>query len=138
MGGNDAAPQPVEYLLASFIGCTQATAIFVGRNMKPRVFIDRIEFDIVGERDERGALDELPIEVGTRLPDVPARLISVSGSIKVFAKNRKGEGVEIGESTIRLLEKHTEARCPVANMMIASGCSVEVEWVDGFKGLPTS
>ena len=106
--------------------------------MKPRVFIDRIEFDIVGERDERGALDELPIEVGTRLPDVPARLISVSGSIKVFAKNRKGEGVEIGESTIRLLEKHTEARCPVANMMIASGCLVEVEWVDGFKGLPTS
>eukprot|EP00526_Cylindrotheca_closterium_P021624 CAMPEP_0113655266 /NCGR_PEP_ID=MMETSP0017_2-20120614/29604_1 /TAXON_ID=2856 /ORGANISM="Cylindrotheca closterium" /LENGTH=104 /DNA_ID=CAMNT_0000568481 /DNA_START=71 /DNA_END=381 /DNA_ORIENTATION=+ /assembly_acc=CAM_ASM_000147 len=33
MGGKDTAPQPVETLLASWMGCTQATALFVGRHL---------------------------------------------------------------------------------------------------------
>jgi hypothetical protein len=46
MGGRDEAPQPVETLLAALVGCTQATALFVGRQMKPnRVVIDKIEFN---------------------------------------------------------------------------------------------
>ena len=62
MGGTDSAPQPVETLLAALLGCTQATAIFVGRHLEPRILIERLEFvDIVAERDERGALT-LPIE----------------------------------------------------------------------------
>jgi hypothetical protein len=70
MGGTDSAPQPVETLLAALLGCTQATAMFVGRHLKPRVLIERLEFvHIVAERDERGALS-LPIDVD---PSVPAR-----------------------------------------------------------------
>ena len=68
MGGKDTAPQPVEYLLSALIGCTQATSTYVGRMMKPRLLIDRIDFDIHGYRDERGAL-ELPIDT---VPSIPA------------------------------------------------------------------
>ena len=39
--------------------------------------------------------------------------------------------VEIGEQALRLLEMHTERRCPVANMIIDSGCLMQVEWIDG-------
>jgi len=131
MGGKDSAPQPVEHLLAAYIGCTQATALFVGRNMKPRILIDRIEFDIVGHRDERGALDDLPITSQSPLPQIHARLSSLTGSIRVFSKNRSGQEIAIGEELIELLEKHVEHRCPVANMMILSGCQINVMWEDG-------
>ena len=50
MGGGDEAPQPVETLLAAWVGCTQATALYVGRNMEPRLLIDRIEFDVEAYR----------------------------------------------------------------------------------------
>uniref|UniRef100_A0A7S3PY91 OsmC-like protein n=1 Tax=Chaetoceros debilis TaxID=122233 RepID=A0A7S3PY91_9STRA len=169
MGGKDSGAQPVEHLLSAFIGCTQATALFVGRNMKPdRILIDRMEFDIEGERDERGALDALPIDVLSPLPSTPARLVLVKGVIRVFgvdaksmnarrrqqAKgNRKrgsgnGEGKDdtseeqviaplvpapITQEQMALLERQTEARCPVADMMIASGCKIDIQWLDGNK-----
>lgn len=133
MGGNDSAPQPVEYLLASFIGCTQATALFVGRHMKPRILIRKMEFDIVGTRDDHGALDNVPISSKSEFPKVPARVTSVDGSITVFASDRKGEAVKIGNDLLKLLEQHTEQRCPVANMILASGCTINITWKDGYN-----
>jgi hypothetical protein len=66
-------------------------------------------------------------------PSIPARLQCVKGSITVYAKNRKGQEVEIGDNAMRLLETHTERRCPVANMIVDSGCSMQVKWTDGGK-----
>ncbi|KAL3941911.1 MAG: hypothetical protein SGBAC_003803 [Bacillariaceae sp.] len=124
MGGKDTAPQPVETLLASWMGCTQATALFVGRHLPGRLVIGRMEFDsIEGFRDERGAL-ELPIEA---TPDVPSRLQRITGTIRVY--ERKGNPISVEQ--MELLKEQTEIRCPVANMMIASGCAIDVEWVDG-------
>jgi putative redox protein len=124
MGGKDEAPQPVETLLAALIGCTQATAIFVGRQMKPdRLVIDRMEFSLTGTRDERGAL-QLPIDID---PPVPSRLQQVSGTIRVFT----AKGTSISNEQMTLLREQTEQRCPVANMMLASGCAMDVEWTDG-------
>jgi len=123
MGGGDTAPQPVEMLLGAFLGCTQATAIFVGRQMNPRLLIEKIEYDVTAHRDERGAL-MLPIE---EVPDVPARLQVISGNIHVFARG----GKEITEEQLKILAEQTEQRCPVANMIIASGCEIRVEWIDG-------
>eukprot|EP00984_Skeletonema_dohrnii_P016610 scaffold7430_cov156-Skeletonema_dohrnii-CCMP3373.AAC.5 len=97
MGGGDEAPQPVEHLLAALVGCTQATAVYVGRMMKPQ------------------------------LPTIPARLQSVSGSVAVHFKN----GVEVSEEQLRILGRQTEARCPVANMMHASGCIMDIQWKNG-------
>jgi uncharacterized OsmC-like protein len=125
-GGRDQAAQPVETLLAALIGCTQATAMFVARNLRPsRLAIDRIDFDVEAVRDERGALS-LPIDV---TPDVPSRLRSVAGTVRVHAANNG----EIDDSVLELLREQTEIRCPVANMMIASGCDLNVRWIDGSK-----
>mmetsp|Transcript_10141 Transcript_10141/g.15339 ORF Transcript_10141/g.15339 Transcript_10141/m.15339 type:complete len:98 (-) Transcript_10141:14-307(-) len=70
--------------------------------MKPRLIIEKIDFNIEAYRDERGALS-LPI---TELPTIPARLQSVSGSVDVHFKN----GVEVSEQQLRVLGQQTEAR----------------------------
>ncbi|KAL7469916.1 hypothetical protein ACHAXS_010165 [Conticribra weissflogii] len=123
MGGSDTAPQPVEHLLAALLGCTQATAIYVGRMMSPRLLIDKIDFDVEAYRDNRGAV-ELPIE---KMPEVPARLQCVSGTVEVYFKN----GFEVSREQLNLLAEQTEARCPVANMMHSSGCHMDLKWTIG-------
>ena len=128
MGGKDTAPQPVETLLAALAGCTQATALFVGRHLQlphphSRLILDRLEFDLTAARDERGAL-QLPLD--KELP-VPSRLQQVQGTVTVYVANNQVIGVE----NLDLLKEQTELRCPVANMMIASGCRMDVEWIDG-------
>eukprot|EP00579_Thalassiosira_antarctica_P021730 CAMPEP_0201971270 /NCGR_PEP_ID=MMETSP0904-20121228/36136_1 /ASSEMBLY_ACC=CAM_ASM_000553 /TAXON_ID=420261 /ORGANISM="Thalassiosira antarctica, Strain CCMP982" /LENGTH=168 /DNA_ID=CAMNT_0048520607 /DNA_START=98 /DNA_END=604 /DNA_ORIENTATION=- len=125
MGGGDSAPQPVEHLLAALLGCTQATAIYVGRTMNPRLIIDKIDFDVEAYRDERGAL-EIPII--DKLPTIPARLQCVSGTVRVHFKQK---GVQVSEEQLRILGEQTEARCPIANMMHASGCVMDIQWVNG-------
>ena len=127
MGGQNSAPQPVETLLASLIGCTQATAIYVGRMMTPRLLIDRIDFDINAYRDERGALMQ-PIDV---VPSIPARLQCVSGTVKVYFKKGIDNNDDVTEEQLKVLGEQTEARCPVANMMHASGCSMDIKWMIG-------
>ena len=124
MGGSDGAPQPVETLLAAWIGCTQATAVYVGRHMKPqRLILDRLEFhNIQAHRDERGALS-LPIH---ETPSIPSRLQSITGTIKVYTK-----GNPPTKEQLQILSHQTELRCPVANMMIASGCQMDILWTDG-------
>eukprot|EP00468_Gymnochlora_sp_CCMP2014_P013686 CAMPEP_0167750162 /NCGR_PEP_ID=MMETSP0110_2-20121227/5832_1 /TAXON_ID=629695 /ORGANISM="Gymnochlora sp., Strain CCMP2014" /LENGTH=131 /DNA_ID=CAMNT_0007635441 /DNA_START=280 /DNA_END=671 /DNA_ORIENTATION=+ len=123
MGGKDKAPQPVETLLAALIGCTQATALYVGRQISPRIKIQRMEFDLKGHRDNRGAI-QLPIEEKT---DVPPRLQLITGTVVVFGR----EGALISEEQLHALKELTEARCPVANMILASGCEMDVDWIDG-------
>lgn len=139
MGGTDSAPQPVEHLLAALVGCCQATAVFVGRSMTPRLAIERIEFDIEAYRDERGAVQQ-PIEDE---PDVEARLQRVAGTARVFLQKERRRGSKEGgrddegcspkatDEEIQLLGERTEARCPIANMMAASGCAMDVAWVNG-------
>lgn len=130
MGGEDTASQPVELLLGSLIGCTQATAMFVGRNMIPRLFIEKMEFDIQGSRDDGGALDMLPITKDSDYPTIESRLNTVVGVIRIHAVDKKGDRIHLSESEISLLAQHTEKRCPVANMMIASGCDMNIKWIN--------
>ena len=118
MGGTNGAPQPVELLLASLIGCTQATAIFVARHLQiPEIL--HMDFDLQAVRDERGALT-LPI---TATPVEPSRLQEIAGRIVVTCR----EPLSADELTV--LQDQTEARCPVANMMMASGCRMNVTWI---------
>jgi putative redox protein len=121
MGGQNLAPQPVETLLAAWIGCTQATALFVGRQMMTTaVQIDKMDFDIMAFRDERGAL-QLPIQV---TPEIPSRLQEIQGTIHVYTTPSL-----LSEEQLGILKEQTEARCPVANMIIQSGCKMNVNWV---------
>lgn len=124
MGGSDMAPQPVEHLLAALIGCTQATTMYVSRRMSPRMTIDTIDFEnFIAYRDERGALD-LPID---RLPSCSSRLQYVTGTVRVHFKATSS----VTHEQLRILAEQTEARCPIASMMHASGCVLDIEWVMG-------
>jgi putative redox protein len=122
MGGEDQAAQPIELLLAAFAGCTQATAVYVGRHMiqPERILVDRLDFDITAYRDERGAL-QLPIEQN---PDVSAMLQAVSGTIKVYTKQKRPLSFE----QLELLQEQTERRCPVASLLVAAGCRMDIRW----------
>ncbi|KAL3808651.1 hypothetical protein ACHAXA_006638 [Cyclostephanos tholiformis] len=145
MGGEDSAPQPVEYLLASLIGCTQATAMFVSRCMRPRLYIDGMNFDVHAYRDERGSLSMVPstsstsstssssssiMTMGNELPSIPSRLLRVYGTVTVYFKGgRGGSDSIVTKEQLSMLRMQTEARCPIANMMHSSGCVMDVEWV---------
>ena len=169
MGGRDEAPQPVETLLAAWMGCTQATASFVGRQLlrergsghesggpnrrrrPPRRQEVLLEFDAIeAVRDERGAL-ELPIR---QTPSVPSRLQRITGTIRVSLVAAAGGRTTTGKSAgagaaaaaataeteteterisfnpeeLEVLKEQTEARCPIANMLVESGCAMDVKW----------
>uniref|UniRef100_A0A7S2V9C6 Uncharacterized protein n=1 Tax=Entomoneis paludosa TaxID=265537 RepID=A0A7S2V9C6_9STRA len=132
------------------MGCTQATALFVARHLplEPdestsvqmeehmssnsskkrrrtpprRIMLDRLEFiDIQAWRDEQGAL-ELPI-LPNQPPSVPSRLQEITGTILVHSRE------PLTGDTLVALREQTEWRCPVANMMMESGCKINVEWL---------
>ena len=104
-------------LLASLCGCELATARFVAFKSSPRITMGRIEFDVSANRDERGAL-HLPL--GT-IPPAPARLEHVWGTATVYNTNASQE-------QISTLGNEVHRRCPVANMMVLSGCRLEIYW----------
>ena len=116
MGGGNSAPQPVELLLAALVGCKQATAMFVARHMKPRMKISQIEFDVSASRDESGSLS-LPLGGPER---VPSRLECVNGTAWVTT--------EATQQQVDLLSREVEKRCPVANMVMLSGCKLQINW----------
>ena len=126
MGGTDTAPQPVELVLGALMGCTQATVLFVARHMElpqqkqQRLQIHHCAFDLWAERDPRGAL-ALPLD-----PTIPSRLQRVGGTLTLHlaASNEQ----LLPPDVLCVLKEQTEQRCPVANMMIASGCHMEIEW----------
>jgi uncharacterized OsmC-like protein len=146
MGGRNAAPQPVELLLASLIGCTQATALFVARHVQPKIHVQRMEFDLVAVRDERGAL-QLPIPPGTYSPTtldqeatttrIPSRLQRVHGTVTIYTKQHSDSSSQeapIGRERLAQWQHETEWRCPVANMMVASGCEMDIQWIEVVGG----
>ena len=116
-GGTNKAAQPVLLLLASLAGCELATARYVAFKSNPRIVMGKIEFEINGNRDERGAL-HLPMYTE---PPEPARLEHVWGSATVYDTNASQE-------QISALGAEVHRRCPIANMIILSGCRLDIDW----------
>ena len=119
MGGADGAPQPVELLVAALIGCEQATAAYCARHMQPRFPLKHVHFTYAAARDDLGATS-LPI---TEPPPVSARMQRVTGTAVVHLSR----GAETSER-VDQLRRLVEARCPVANTLVAAGCELDVEW----------
>ena len=116
-GGRNTAPQPVALLLASLCGCELATARFVALKSSPKIKIGRVEFDLEAKRDERGSI-LLPLN--SLLP-APARLEHVWGTATVY-------DTDATQEQITSLGTEVHLRCPVANMIILSGCLLEISW----------
>ena len=124
IGGDDTAAQPVYLLLASLVGCEHATAAFVARQMKPRVNLRGVHFDISAERDERGAI-ALPLT--TPAEELPhSRLQRIAGTATVDC--------DATQEQVDELSRLVKLRCPVANMVSLSGCELDIKWQKG--GLP--
>eukprot|EP00435_Cladocopium_sp_Y103_P059478 s303_g21.t1 len=123
-GGSGTAPQPVQLLLGALVGCEQATATFVAAKMRLPP-IRRIEFHVQAERDEWGSLAP-PIHAA---PPELSRLQRIWGTAHVYSDATADQIAAIAEAVKR--------RCPVASMVIESGCELDVRWVKGrcFWGL---
>ena len=113
-GGKDTAPQPVETLLAALIGCEGATADFVARMLRTK--IHSIEFELEASRDPQGAA-HLPVDAPA--PAV-SRLTRIWGVAHV--------SIDADDATIEKIGRIVHERCPVANMVVASGCALDIEW----------
>ena len=113
MGGTNTAPQPVELLLMSYIGCTQATAHFVSRHIQIRTTPSSLDSsssyelqhmifeNITTSRDIRSSIQNVPIQIPcscldqmNHSPNHINHLQEISGTITVYFgsishKNRK-------------------------------------------------
>lgn len=122
-GGNDKFPQPVELLLAALIGCEQATAHFVAQKMRPRITIDHMDFSLKARRDQRGALS-MTKSRDIQVPPsdaVPSHLQEIKGEVRVYTQSSQSE--------VDALAMQVHTRCPVASMVHASGCKLDIEWI---------
>lgn len=116
-GGDDAAAQPVELLLAALIGCETATASFVARQLG--VSLGSVAFELDAVRDTRGSA-HVPVDAPA---PAPSRLSRITGVARVTTDD---PGLDV--ETLERLGRIVHARCPVANMMDASGCALEIDW----------
>merc|ERR1712014_269640 len=115
-GGSGSVPQPVQLLLAALIGCEQATAHFLAGKLRLPP-IRRIDFHIQAERDEWGSMIP-PVHLP---PAQPSQLQRIWGTATVVTSASAAD--------VQRLASMVKLRCPVASMIIASGCKLEVEWV---------
>lgn len=121
MGGKDRDPQPVELLLASLVGCEQATATYVARHMNPRIKLEGIDFSYEAERDPIGA-QFLPIDAE---PPVSPKIERVWGEARVKVRG----GDETAER-IQTLGRLVHQRCPVAQTLQSAGVNMDgITWV---------
>ncbi|CAJ1374910.1 unnamed protein product [Effrenium voratum] len=120
-GGTGSAPQPVQLLLAALVGCEQATAHFVATKMRLPP-IRRIEFDVQAERDEWGSMQP-PIH---QAPPSVSRVQRIWGVARVHTDASGAQVAAVAEAV--------KSRCPVASMIIASGCELDVRWVKADEG----
>jgi uncharacterized OsmC-like protein len=140
MGGHNSAPQPMEWLVVAFVGCTQATAHFVARHYWRSekiklITLQRLEFqDITATRDSRGSTALPIVDAGPHGEDgdtdPPSRIQQLTGTIRVYFKTPSEDDVQERAECLRVLQAQTERRCPVANTIAASGCRMDVVWED--------
>lgn len=89
--------------------------MYVAKHM--HITIDRIDFEVEGVRDQAGAL-HLPIQ---ETPAVASRLQRIYGTAKVHT--------EATQEQVDELEEQVKRRCPIANMVVLSGCELDIKWM---------
>lgn len=109
-GGQDAAPGPLAYALASLTSCSQATAQIVAQGLGLR--LGRIAFELEAEIDMSVLVGLAP----RGLPDFqPIRL-----QVRVET--------DAGEAEFATLREQTERRCPVFQLFSRGGVPIQAQW----------
>jgi len=112
LGGQDSAPTPMEYVLASLLGCTTVMAVMIAKEMAIKVngLIMRAE----GELNTDGIMGK---------GDVPPYFTRVKQEISIDST--------ANQEQLERLAQQIKKRCPVYNMLKAAGTVVEVSWQTG-------
>ncbi|KAL4486125.1 hypothetical protein ABPG72_012178 [Tetrahymena utriculariae] len=113
-GGNGSGPSPIELLLSSLVGCENIVAIKVASNLG--FTINQLKFDIKAERDDRG-LNDLPM---TEDSPITSGLQRIWGIVYVDTDGT--------DQQLEQMNQIIKKRCPVAQMIVDSGCKLEIEW----------
>ncbi len=109
-GGQDAAPGPLAYALASLTSCSQATAQIVAKGLG--IAIEHIRFDLEAEID-------MSVLVGLEpkgLPDFQP--VSMNVTVTTAAS----------DAEIAKLQSETERRCPMSQVFARAGVPVRSRW----------
>ena len=108
-GGNDEAPSPLFYALASLSSCNQVTASLVAKDLG--IALGKLQFDVHGDLDT--AVLVTGAEGNANFDRVTLRAkIESDATPEQFAQ----------------LESETERRCPVSQLFKRSGTELDVEW----------
>ncbi|WP_046175719.1 OsmC family protein [Domibacillus indicus] len=112
IGGSDAGPDPLSYLLASLAGCENIIAVMVAQEMD--FDLQSLQFDVKGQLDPKGMRGE-----------TGARVFFEKVWFKVIVNTTESD------ERIAELKEKTDARCPVLTMMRAAGIELEIDWTKG-------
>ncbi|MEN3186091.1 MAG: OsmC family protein [Atribacterota bacterium] len=99
LGGNDAAPNPVEGLLASLAGCLGIVTVVVAK--EKNLPVEGVEIEVEGDLDPRGFMGQYHL--------VRPGFLSIHFVVKV-----KGN---LSEEDLRTLLTEVENRCPVSDTL---------------------
>lgn len=108
-GGQDAAPSPLFYLLASLSSCNQVTAQLVAKDLG--ISLGRFDFEVQGDLDTA-------VLVGGADGNANFDRVVVSATIESDATPEQ----------FARLERETDRRCPVSQMFRRSGLEFESTW----------
>lgn len=114
-GGNDEAPSPLFYALASLSSCNQVTAALVAKDLG--VQLGRFTFAVRGDLDTA-------VLVGGADGNANFDRVTVEATIETDADPEQFER----------LRSETERRCPVTQLFVRSG----LEYVADWKSAPLS
>lgn len=110
LGGQDAGPNPMEFVLASLVGCFSVMIRIIAAEMSFSYTTSR--FELQGELDVRGLMG---------VPGVRADFSMVSGRVILDTPEPSDRIAELRETV--------EARCPVCSMLRNANTRIEIAWV---------
>lgn len=109
LGGADAGPNPMEYVLAAYIGCASVMTRIIAQEIG--LSISDVHFDIQGDLDARGFMG---------VADVKPHFSRVSGRVRLNTTE--------DPERIRELVGLVENRCPVFRLLQDAGVCLEISW----------
>jgi putative redox protein len=113
LGGNEAAPSPLAYSLASLSGCQQVTGALVANDLGIKLGKWEVEVN--------GVLDTDVLVKGTQA------VREGEGNWEIVDVKVRVE-TDVDEERFRLFQEETERRCPLSQLFIRSGVKWKNEW----------
>ncbi|TAM57994.1 OsmC family peroxiredoxin [bacterium] len=116
LGGKDAGPTPLEYVLGSYNACLQIVIVMIARELQ--LHVQSVELESVATVDRRGLFGTAPVSPHYQ---------RIECTIRLGVDDADGVAIE------RLKELH-RARCPMYNLVKDAGIEQELTWLVSLSG----